>query len=204
MPEKVAGLPAHPLIIHLPLILGPLVGLLALLLLVPKLREKLLLPTAGLSVLFAVSAVLAVMSGQDFAKIAGGPGLGEHADAAKTLRMLSIILAALLVVFALGRKKVPAVAATGLAVVVAALGVATVAFTIDTGHKGAELVWGDIGEQSAGEDEGASSGQDEAPAAETASDDGASSGSGGSGSDDDMPADHGEMTAEEHRALENP
>lgn len=200
MPENIAGLPAHPLIIHLPLVLGPLVGLLTLLLLIPKVREKILLPTAALAVLFAVSAILAVMSGQNFAKVAGGPGLGEHADAAKTLRMLSLILAAVLVAFAIGRKKIPVAAATGLAVVVAALGVATVAFTVDTGHKGATLVWGDVAEGNAADDASAEeSGATTTEAA--ASEDAAADDDAGSGSDEDHGG-HGGMTAEEHERLQ--
>ena len=58
MPDEIGGLPSHPLLIHLPLVLGPVVGLLTLLLLVPKFREKLLWPTAALGVVFAISAAV--------------------------------------------------------------------------------------------------------------------------------------------------
>ncbi len=142
MPEKIAGLPAHPLIIHLPIVLGPIVGVLAVLLLVPKLRDRLLVPTAALAVVFAVSAIAAVMSGENFlATLNIGDAIEEHEEAAETLRLLSVVLAAVLVAFAASRKRLPATAATGLAMVIAVLGVATVGFTVKTGHEGATLVW---------------------------------------------------------------
>lgn len=142
MPEKIAGLPAHPLIIHLPLVLGPVVGLLTLLLLAPKLRDRLLAPTAALSVVFAASAIAAVMSGENFlATLNLGAAIEEHEEAAETLRLLSVLLAATLVAFALGQSRLPKAAGTGLTLVVAILGVATVGFTLKTGHEGATLVW---------------------------------------------------------------
>lgn len=186
MPETIFGLPAHPLIIHLPIVLGPVVGLLTLLMLVPKLRDKLAVPTAALGVLFAITAVAAVISGEDFVATLGlGGAIAEHADAARTLRMLAIILAVLLVLFAIGRKRLPALAATGAVLVVAVLGVATTGFTVKTGHEGATLVWkqqydaakeaqqsSSSGDGSSTEDEG--SADDSGDASDDASDDGMS------------------------------
>lgn len=193
MPEKIAGLPAHPLIIHLPIVLGPLVGLLALLLLVPKLRDKLILPTAALGVLFAASAIAAVISGENFlATLNIGAAIKEHADAARTLRLLSIILAAVLIVFAIGRKRLPQLALTGLALVAAVLGVATVGFTVKTGHAGAKLVWKqqfDAAEQA--QNAAGASTTDDAATNESAGDDA------GGGSAEDH-----EMSPEEHKAMQ--
>lgn len=184
MPEKIFGLPAHPLMIHLPLVLGPVVGLLTVLLLVPKLREKLLLPTAALAVLFAASAIVAVISGQDFVRTLGlGEVIGEHADAAKTLRLLSLILVGALILFVLGRKRLPQLVATGMAVVVAGLGIATVLYTVKTGHEGATLVWKeqyDAAEQAQQDQSGA---EDDSAAQDESGSDDESSGEDRSGSD---------------------
>lgn len=142
MLDEVFGLPAHPLIIHLPLVLGPLVGLLTVLLIVPSWRERLLKPTAALAVIFALSAIVAVKSGQNFAAtLQVGEFIGEHADAAKTLRLLSVILAAALVVAAFTIPKLGKGLGTAAVALIAALGLATVGFTVKTGHEGAKAVW---------------------------------------------------------------
>lgn len=142
MLEEVFGLPAHPLLVHLPLVLGPVVGLLTVLLLVPSWRDKLLKPTAALALLFAVSAALAVKSGQNFAAtLQVGEIIAEHADAAKTLRLLAFVLAAALVVAAFTVPKLGKLPQTGAVAVLAVLGIGTVGFTVKTGHEGAKAVW---------------------------------------------------------------
>ncbi len=64
MPDKIGGLPAHPLIVHLPIVFGPILGLLALGLLNPAWRSKLIKPLAALSIVTAVAAILAAESGE--------------------------------------------------------------------------------------------------------------------------------------------
>lgn len=142
MLDEVSGLPAHPLIVHLPLVLGPVVGLLTVLLLVPGWRDKLLKPTAALAVVFAISAALAVKSGENFAAtLQVGEFIGDHADAARTLRLLAFGLAAALVVAAFAVPKLGKLLQTGAVVLIAVLGIATVGYTIETGHEGAKAVW---------------------------------------------------------------
>ena len=142
MLDEVFGLPAHPLIIHLPLVLGPLVGLLTVLLLVPSWREKLLKPTAALAVLFAASAAVAVKSGENFAAtLQVGEFIGDHADAAKTLRLLAFGLAAALIVAVFAVPKLGRALQTAAVALIAVLGIATVGFTVKTGHEGAKAVW---------------------------------------------------------------
>jgi len=91
MPETIDGMPLHPLVVHLPIVLGPLAGLLAIALLVPGLRVRLLRPTAALAVLLALSVLVAVSSGEQLAEQRGVSE--EHADAADVLRILAIALA---------------------------------------------------------------------------------------------------------------
>ncbi|MBJ7470373.1 MAG: hypothetical protein JHD16_03690 [Solirubrobacteraceae bacterium] len=142
VPEKIGGIPAHPLIVHLPIVLGPLVGLLAVLLLVPSLRAKLAWPTAGLAVVFAVSAMLAVQSGETLAEtLQLGDLIEEHEEAAEALRNIALLFAAVAVGVAALRSKVTGTAQHAAVVVLAVLGVATIGFTIKTGHEGAKAVW---------------------------------------------------------------
>lgn len=142
MLEEVAGLPAHPLIIHLPLVLGPVVGLLTVLLLVPSWRDRLLKPTAALAVLFAISAAVAVKSGEEFAEtLQIGDVIKDHEEAAETLRTLAFTLAAILVAAAFVVPKMGKVLQTAAVLLIAVLGLATVGQTVKTGHEGAKAVW---------------------------------------------------------------
>ncbi len=142
MPEKIGGLPAHPLIVHLPIVLGPVVGLLALLLLFPKWRTRLLWPTAALAVVFATSAILAAESGEQLAAtLQLGEAIHEHEEAAETLRLVGFLLAIATVGVALLGSRLKGALQTGAIVVVAVLGLATIGFTVKTGHEGAKAVW---------------------------------------------------------------
>ena len=142
MLEKIGDLPAHPLIVHLPIILGPVVGLLTLLCLVPKWREKLLWPTAGLAIVFAISTIVATESGENLAAtLQIGDGIKEHQEAGEQLRMIAIILAIVITAVALLGKRLTGVVGTIAAVIVAALGVLTIGSTVKTGHAGAKAVW---------------------------------------------------------------
>jgi hypothetical protein len=143
MPETIDGLPSHPLVVHLPVVLGPIVGLLAILLLASPLRARLLTPTAILAVLFALSAAVAVQTGEDFAdRLALGDSIAAHEEAAELLRILAFLLAGLLVALAIVRDRLPGPLSAIAFIAVALLGAATVAQTVKTGHEGAEHVWG--------------------------------------------------------------
>lgn len=143
MPETIDGLPTHPLVVHLPVVLGPLVGLLAVLLLVPGLRTRLLVPAAVLGVVFAVSTALAVESGETLADTLGyDDSIEAHEDAAELLRTLAFLLAGALAALAIIGTRLPRTLSGVAFVLVALLGAATVAQTIKTGHAGAEHVWG--------------------------------------------------------------
>ncbi len=145
MLHEITGLPAHPLIVHLPLVLGPLVGVLTLALLRPSWRPRLLWPVAGLAVVTAFFAIIAVISGEWFAEqLRIGEAIHEHEEAAELFRNLEILLAVLLVAAAVGLRKLPAAAQTAAVVVIAALGIGTVAAVVDAGHKGAKQVWGGV------------------------------------------------------------
>jgi len=142
MLHKIGGLPAHPLIVHLPIILGPIVGLLALALLVPAWRDKLIKPTAILAVICAISAIAAVESGEYFAKVlAVGNDIDEHQEAAEMFRNLSLLLAIVLVVAAALWARIKGAVQHVVMIAVALLGLGTIVFVVKTGHEGAKQVW---------------------------------------------------------------
>ncbi len=83
MPEEIMGLPAHPLIVHAPVIFVPLLAVVAVLYLVAMpLRRMLVLPLVGLAVIAPLSAFVAKLSGENFQeRLAAANRLGgELAD----------------------------------------------------------------------------------------------------------------------------
>ncbi len=63
--QQLGGLPAHPLIVHLPVVLVPLAAVGALLMLVrPRWRHHLAIPTAVLATVAAIATQLAISSGE--------------------------------------------------------------------------------------------------------------------------------------------
>ena len=74
MLDTVLGLPLHPLVVHAVVVLLPLVALgVMALAVVPRWRARLALPLLGLLVVGAGSAVVAMLSGNEFAERVGLP-----------------------------------------------------------------------------------------------------------------------------------
>jgi uncharacterized membrane protein len=99
--EEIFGLPAHPLIVHMPVVLVPITALLALGYgLIPPLRRTLGWLLVLSSIAAAVGAVVAVESGEAFAKhLGGGPtGVEDHSEYGETVRNLALLLAVVAIV----------------------------------------------------------------------------------------------------------
>lgn len=140
------GLPLHPLLVHMPIVFGPILGLAALGLLNPAWRERLIKPLAALSIVTAVFAILAAESGEWLAEhLVGGPpaGLGEHEEAAELYRNIAIVFSLLLIGGAVYLQRLKGGAQTAAAVVLAIVGLASVGAVFNAGHEGAKLAWGD-------------------------------------------------------------
>jgi hypothetical protein len=158
--DRAFGLPAHPLLLHVPVILDPMAAVGALAFVVrPAWRERWGLALAVLAVASLPGTVLTVGAGEallrdDFGGVATGT-LADHREAARTLRIVMFAfvasLLALLVADLLrraGRDLRGTVA--GLAVVTAALALASGFYTVRTGHLGAKATWGDVSGSSSG------------------------------------------------------
>ncbi len=138
-------LPLHPAVVHVPLGLAiamPFVAIaLALAVWKGKLPRGALAVVAGLQLLLAGSAVVAMELGQGEAKaasqIAPGNAIHDHEEAAETFVWFSVgVLAA-----AVGALFVPARRAPLAAAVVAAGTLAGAVLALDAGRKGGELVF---------------------------------------------------------------
>jgi uncharacterized membrane protein len=168
--EELFGLPAHPLLVHAPVVLIPVTALMAVAYgLVPPLRRQL----SWFLVLFALasagSAYAASESGKAFATKLGGatPTIAAHQNLGETLRNVVFLLAAVAVVLVIvdrarrrrGLRFAPGASphtyassrsggvVLSVVSVILTLGLlatsGTAAFyVVRTGHTGAEMVWG--------------------------------------------------------------
>lgn len=151
--HRAFGLPAHPLIIHIPVILVPLVGVAALALMArPAWIERHGLLVGVFAVAATAATILAVGAGEALRADRGGgrpdevAAIDAHASSGETLRIVVVLFTlALLGTLYARRRALAGPAMIGLRVLVAGLAIASVFFVIRTGHLGAKLTWGDRG-----------------------------------------------------------
>jgi hypothetical protein len=146
------GLPAHPLIIHVPVVFIPILGLavLAVMFKFGWFGRYGVLVTA-FSVVSLAATLLAVGAGEAFKddreRRFGGmedPALHDHEDAGITVRLIMLVLTALLVGLLWARRLPrPAVATLRVLAVLFALG--AIVMVIRTGHLGSKMAWRDGG-----------------------------------------------------------
>jgi hypothetical protein len=151
--HRAFGLPAHPLIIHFPVVFVPLLGL-AVLAVAFNARwfDRFGLLVAAFSVVSLAATLLAVGAGEafrkerlrDFPNLVDDPTLHDHADAGITVRLAMVILTALLVGLLFG-KRLPNAARIVLRVLAVLFALTAIFFVIRTGHLGAKLAWGQEG-----------------------------------------------------------
>jgi hypothetical protein len=156
----ITGLPAHPLIVHVAVILVPLaaIGLVATGWRADW-RRHYSLPVALLAVAGALAAFLADQSGEgledrvrDAARAAGAvrPQLGDHPEDGQRAMILAFVLAGLAVaLWAVDRWgtrfKLPPWSDRAVYGVGAVVSLAALVVMVAAGHSGATLVWKDLG-----------------------------------------------------------
>ena len=157
--EEVWGVPAHPLFVHVPVVLLPVIAIGACAMaLRPEWRRRyaLHLPIAALVV--AVATLLAVKSGEplkDALQPALGTRIDRHADLGDQTALLATLFFLAAAVTASGdwwlRRRaaevanaVPGRLVTAAAVTAAALGVLAAIWAIRTGHEGARVTWSGV------------------------------------------------------------
>lgn len=156
--ETLFGLPAHPLMVHLPVVVIPLAALIAVVFAVrSQWLDRFGWGLVALSGLGALGGILAAGSGEGLEELGErGAGVEEHAEMGEAARTLGIVffLVVLTVVLVrhLARKKGEGatgfwsfVASRAGAIVVAAalvISAGAATYTISAaGHQGAKLVW---------------------------------------------------------------
>lgn len=145
--DKVFGLPAHPLLVHAPIILIPALALAALALAMkPAWRARLATPMAIAGLAVMVLTILAAGAGEQFQlRVGDTPLVRDHADLGNQTEIIMIVFALVLVALAVAVRRTMAKLITPLAVLAAIAGIVTTIWVVRTGHAGAKAVWQDIG-----------------------------------------------------------
>jgi uncharacterized membrane protein len=142
------GLPAHPLLLHVPVVFVPILGLATVAIAARNgWFGRFLLPTAAFSVVTMAATILAAGAGEAFRedreqKIPESTQstLENHADAGDTLRLTMVLLTLVLVTGLFTKRPAAQIALRVLAFLFALV---AIFFVIRTGHLGSELVWSD-------------------------------------------------------------
>jgi hypothetical protein len=146
------GLPAHPLIIHVPVVFVPLLALATLAIAFnARWFERYDVLLAAVSVVTLASTLLAVGAGEAFREdlertmpqaFSGAleSTMHNHQDAGAALRFTTVLLTATLVGVLFGRR-LPNAARLALRVLAVLFALIALFFVIRTGHLGAQLAW---------------------------------------------------------------
>ena len=154
------GLPAHPLLVHLPVVMVPLAGVLAVILAFrPVWLDRFGWVLVGLAGLGAVGAVLAAGSGEALEEsVERTAVLREHAEMGETAQVVTIaffvaVVAVVLLRWFVRRRAEGSSLSTFvssragslvLAAVLVASAAGATATVVQAGHQGATATWGDV------------------------------------------------------------
>lgn len=155
---EIFGIPAHPLMVHLPVVLIPLCLAGTVLMLVrPSWRGALLVPVAVLAAIGALGAILASNSGEWLIeRVKESPQLHDHEELGEMARNFAIVFAAALFIWALRELTVgrgmfattplprwlsPKWVGTAAVVGSFLFGSLATVWTVRAGHTGAKAAW---------------------------------------------------------------
>jgi hypothetical protein len=145
--ESLFDVPAHPLFVHAPVVLMPLLTLLTLVALHPRWRGYLRWPLAGGSVVVFVTVYLATQSGAALKKLIDSGGeINKHVDLAETTRLIAFALAIVCLAHGasarwMDRPERPRWIGTAMAGLTAVLAIIGTIWMIRTGHEGSRVHW---------------------------------------------------------------
>lgn len=148
--DLIWGLPAHPLTVHAPIVLIPLVTLGAIIIAMSAtLRYRYDILTSILAVAAMVSTFFANQAGEAFTERLGlEEAIEKHEGLAGTTLVLTVALTVMILVN-VGAARLEAtrnstLVTSVLPVVSACLGVLATIWMVRTGHEGATLVWENV------------------------------------------------------------
>jgi hypothetical protein len=164
--DQIFGVPAHPLFVHVPVVLVPLAAILAVSAIYKRFRQPLLIAAATMAAIGGIGVLLAASSGESLSESAertsttqyseadGGEeeGAEEHEEKGDAAQAPAVIFAGITMIAAteevLRRSKytnklakLPKWAPAVLLTATIASGAVATAFVYDAGHSGAKAVW---------------------------------------------------------------
>ncbi len=146
---RLFDLPAHPLLIHFPIVAIPTLSIVALFIAFrPSFRERYGLATSLLGIVTTITTFLAASSGQALSEEFGFTEevIGDHQSLGETLRLFVLGLTiAVIAVTAVGRQSGEGernLAAVPLGIITLGFSALSIVWVIRTGHAGASSVWG--------------------------------------------------------------
>ena len=148
--DRITGLPAHPLLLHVPVIFVPLTAVAAIVVAFhARWRQRYGELLAGSGLIALAGTVLAVGAGEKWRDQGeGGPNIAHHAALGEQLRIIAFVFVALLLIrLVLDRRRVAMQGAAAIAMSLALVvsGAVAAIWTYRTGHAGAERVFGERG-----------------------------------------------------------
>jgi uncharacterized membrane protein len=146
--DELFGLPAHPLLVHAPVVLGPLVALLTVAFAVRPAWRKHAWWLFGATAVLFFATVLATQSGEDLQERMDLAKLvRKHRDLGEATRLLIFLQAGATGALALSQtlatrgKATLAKAATPLLAVTVIFAALSTVWMVRTGHEGARVTW---------------------------------------------------------------
>lgn len=151
--SKIFGLPAHPLFVHVPIVLIPLALITAFLAIFKKFRREFLVATASLAVVGAIFLSLGAGSGESLKHdLPRSEAIHEHAEIGEKSQGPAIAFALLAVGalatgeairrnFVLKTKSLPKWIAPAFLALTLIQGVVSTITVSQAGHSGAKAVW---------------------------------------------------------------
>jgi uncharacterized membrane protein len=144
--SKIFGLPAHPLFVHVPIVLIPLTAIGAIAIACSsRARERLGWLVLGIGIVAGLSTQLAIDSGEALQdSVRRSAALKDHIATADSIRPLILLLFLVaLGVFLLGRseRKVAPAARAAIIVVTVLVAIGTNVRLFQIGHSGAKATW---------------------------------------------------------------
>jgi uncharacterized membrane protein len=152
--DEIFGVPAHPLFVHAPLVLTPILALWAMGMVLRPAWRRHAWWLFGATLVVFIATVLATQSGEElYERLESGIGkiADEHQELGEATRLILFIQTLVTFVFALVRSRVAKAAdtatsslrsaATLLISLTAVFGILSTIWMIRTGHEGAEITW---------------------------------------------------------------
>lgn len=148
---RLFDLPAHPLMVHFPVVAIPTLAIVAIIMVFrPEFRRRYALAATILGIVTTIATFLAASSGTALAEEfqLGDEQIGTHRELGETLRFFVLGLTVTMVGMVAVARRENATNRDPLSMVIGLIGIAFAALSliwvIRTGHAGASSVWGNV------------------------------------------------------------